>query len=68
MLHKHNLFLLVSYNGGIMEMGTLVFGLFIGAIGGAAAGYSLGVMGQVNTILRLLKEFKSEGQDHKWLK
>ena len=45
----------------------LVCGIF-GFLPGIAIGFYLGTMGQIDTILTMLKQFKSEGHDEKWLK
>ena len=48
--------------------GLLITGILVCGLPGVAIGYILGTKGEVDIILNLLKQFKSEGQDNKWLK
>ena len=49
-------------------MGFFIGGIIFGILAGVAIGFALGTHSQVETILTLLKDFKSEGHDNKWLK
>ena len=56
-----------------METGNQVVGmLFVGvAFGfgtGFATGFAIAINGEIKHIMELLRQFKSEGKDNKWLK
>ena len=51
-----------------VNIGTFVVCMTMGLLPGIAIGYALGIRGSVDTILVMLKQFKSEGHDEKWLK
>jgi hypothetical protein len=52
----------------MMNAGTFFVGILFGMLSGVAIGFFLGTRTQVSVILDLLKQFKAEGQDGKWLK
>lgn len=49
-------------------IGLLIVGILFCGLPGVAIGYLLGSSGQINNILNLLKQFKLEGHNDKWLK